>query len=126
MNTKRTMGEALQVNNLSAAALAFVTGSKENMATPQPDLGSATGAAIAGQGSALQSRAVLPANFVATPLPAQRRAPVSLTVRLPAELPPALLRVAMERKLRGERPCTQQDIVAEALRDWLERNATHG
>jgi hypothetical protein len=34
-----------------------------------------------------------------------------------------LLRVAMERKLRGERPFTQQDIVAEALREWLERNA---
>ena len=45
------------------------------------------------------------------------------TFRLPAELPSVLLRVAMERKLRGERPCTQQDIVAQAVREWLERNA---
>ena len=35
-----------------------------------------------------------------------------------------LLRVAMERKLRGERPFTQQDIVAQAVREWLERNAS--
>jgi hypothetical protein len=29
----------------------------------------------------------------------------------------------MERKLRGEKPCTQQDLVAQAVREWLERNA---
>ena len=65
-------------------------------------------------------------SFVSSPLPVERRAPVSVTVRLPAELPPALLRVAMERKLRGERPFTQQDIVAQAVREWLERNAEPG
>jgi hypothetical protein len=45
-----------------------------------------------------------------------------MTFRLPAELPSARLRAAMERKLRGEPPCTQQDIVAQAVREWLERN----
>ena len=45
-----------------------------------------------------------------------------MTFRLPTELPAALLRVAMERKLRREEPFTQQDIVAQALREWLERN----
>ena len=49
-----------------------------------------------------------------------------MTFRLPAELPTALLRAAMERKLRGEEPCTQQDIVAEAVRDWLERHGGEG
>ena len=62
------------------------------------------------------------AAFVHSPLPAERHAPVSMTFRLPPELPAALLRVAMERKLRREEPFTQQDIVAQALREWLERN----
>jgi hypothetical protein len=48
-----------------------------------------------------------------------------MTFRLPAELPAALLRAAMERKLRGEPPSTQQDIVAQAVREWLERNVPH-
>jgi len=49
-----------------------------------------------------------------------------MTFRLPAELPAALLCAAMERKLRGEIPCSQQDIVAQAVREWLERNAPRG
>jgi hypothetical protein len=53
---------------------------------------------------------------VHSPLPVERRAPVSMTFRLPAELPSALLRVAMERKLRGEDLCTQQAIVAHPAR----------
>jgi hypothetical protein len=32
----------------------------------------------------------------------------------------------MERKLRGEPPYTQQDIVAQAVREWLERNGSRG
>jgi hypothetical protein len=46
---------------------------------------------------------------------------VSLTFRLPASLAETLLRVSLNRKLRKEKPFAQQDIVAEAVRDWLER-----
>ena len=45
-----------------------------------------------------------------------------LSVRLPAELPQALLRASMERKLAREEPWTQQEIVAEALMQWLKKN----
>jgi len=44
-----------------------------------------------------------------------------MTFRLPAELPDALLRASMDRKLRHVAPWTQQDIVAEALEAWLNR-----
>ena len=47
---------------------------------------------------------------------------VSMTVRVPAELPNALLRVAVERKLQRQKPYTQQEMVACAIRDWLRRN----
>ena len=123
MNTKRTMSQALQTNNLGAEARAFVAAG----AAAAPNTKSETAPTETGLVNESQptsaTAAPVPTNFVSSPLPAERRGPVSITVRLPAELPPALLRVAMERKLRGERPFTQQDIVAQAVREWLERNA---
>ena len=47
---------------------------------------------------------------------------VSMTVRLPVELPNALLRISVERKLQRQKPCTQQEMVAAAIREWLRRN----
>ena len=45
-----------------------------------------------------------------------------LSVRLPAEIPQALLRASLDRKLKRQKPWTQQDIVAEALGQWFKRN----
>lgn len=47
---------------------------------------------------------------------------VSMTFRVPPEIPEGLLRASMERKLKKVRPATQQEIVAEALSEWLKRN----
>ena len=129
MNPKRTMSQALHSVNLSAAAAAFVAAGAAGNAvasTPPPELAPDSRASlplVATATAAPESRALA---FSHSPLPAERRAPVSMTFRLPAELPAALLCVAMERKLRGEPPCTQQDIVAQAVREWLERNAPRG
>lgn len=49
-----------------------------------------------------------------------------MTFRLPADLPEALLRASMERKLRRQSPFAQQDIVAEAVRQWLRRHGGGG
>ncbi len=129
MNPKRTMSEALQASNLGAEAAAFVAaGAAGSLVTATPPTEPAPAA------RANRSPVTVPvaaptaseAAFVHSPLPAERRAPVSMTFRLPAELPTALLRGAMERKLRGEPPYTQQDIVAQAVREWLERNGSRG
>jgi hypothetical protein len=45
-----------------------------------------------------------------------------VSVRLPAEIPQALLRASLDRKLKRVKPWTQQDIVAEALVGWLKKN----
>ena len=126
MNPKRTMSQALHSVNLSVAAAAFVAaGAAGSTAVsapppePAPDSGTSL-QEVATPTAAPESRALA---FSHSPLPAERRAPVSMTFRLPAELPAALLRAAMERKLRGELPSTQQDIVAQAVREWLERDA---
>ncbi len=129
MNPKRTMSEALHASNLGAEAAAFVAAGAAGSAvaaTPLPELAPAVRASlppVAAPTAAPELRAM---TFIHSPLPAERRAPVSMTFRLPSELPSALLRVAMERKLRGEAPCTQQDIVAQAVREWLERNGSRG
>jgi hypothetical protein len=48
---------------------------------------------------------------------------VSATFRLPATIPPALLKASSERKIKKIHPFTQQDIVAEALTVWLQKNS---
>jgi len=47
---------------------------------------------------------------------------VSLNTRIDPEISAALLTASMQRKIQRLQPFTQQDIVAEALRDWLRRN----
>lgn len=48
---------------------------------------------------------------------------VSMTVRVPSGLPIRLLRAATDRKINQQSPFTQQEIVAQALEQWLR---THG
>ena len=121
MNTKRTMSQALHASNLGAEALAFVAAGAPTPPASEPDP-EFSDTPLVNADRATPPPMPAPPNCVVSPLPAERRGPVSITVRLPAELPPALLRETMERRLRGERPCTQQEIVAQALREWLERN----
>ena len=123
MTTKRTMSQALHASNLGPEALAFVAAGAGTVPSALSETENSGVTVKEAHTPSLSSSLPLVPNCVPSLLPAERRAPVSVTVRLPAELPPALLREAMERKLRGERPCTQQEIVAQAVREWLERNA---
>ena len=43
----------------------------------------------------------------------------TLTVRLESDIVAALVRASAERKIRQEIPYTQQDIISEALKQWL-------
>jgi hypothetical protein len=49
---------------------------------------------------------------------------VSQTYRLPADLVKELTKAAVYRKLDRTAPWSQQDIVAEAIRDWLTKHAS--
>ena len=131
MNPKRTMNQALRAVDLGAEAAAFVAAGAPGVTTRTASGPASAPDAVVRPGElARPSEDVAPPSltppFRHSPPPAQRRAPVSMTFRLPAELPAALLRVAMERKLRGDQPCTQQDIVGEAVREWLERHGGEG
>ena len=47
---------------------------------------------------------------------------VSLTARVPSEIQSALLKASSERKIKKIRPYSQQDIITEALKSWLQKN----
>jgi hypothetical protein len=49
---------------------------------------------------------------------------VSQTYRLPADLVKELTKTAVDRKLDRTPPWSQQDIVAEALKEWLNKHAS--
>ena len=84
MNPKRTMSQALHSVNLSAEAAAFVAaGAAGNVvaSTPSPELAPDSRASlplVATATAAPKSRALA---FSHSPLPAERRAPVSMTFR---------------------------------------------
>jgi hypothetical protein len=116
MNQRRSLNEALQTNRHQAEA--FLSAGNPAPATnvaatapPQPPPTLAEAPKLA-KDSAVE---VEVAGFDGSL--------VSLSVRVPRSLPSRLLRASVDRKLRRARPCTQQEIVTEALTLWLN---THG
>ena len=107
MIQRRTLSQALQTSEFSEAAIAFVSGvASEPAQSVEP---SAT------VGTAPKPTPPEPsggASGVGT---------VSMTFRLPAELCSRLLRVSLDRKLKRQKPFTQQDIMAEAINYWLKK-----
>lgn len=48
---------------------------------------------------------------------------VSLSVRVPTEIPDALVRASADRKVKRQHPFAHQDIAVEALTVWLRKTA---
>jgi hypothetical protein len=114
---RRPMSDALQPPPLSEEARTFLTG----MAQP-------TGVVPESLAPSPPHPPVPPPHpTVLSPKPPPQlsvvvSAIVSMTFRLPAALTNRLARVAAERKLQRQRPFSQQDIVAVALDEWLQRH----
>jgi hypothetical protein len=117
------MSAALQTTDLGEAALDFV---KAGSARPTLD----TTAAVAAPVQSADNQESRPRENGVTPrLPLGDDAEVepepglvSLTVRVPRAVPPGLLLASVDRKLKRQRPWTQQEIVAEALAHWLRKH----
>lgn len=125
---RKTLTEALRTTKLSDDALAFVTGTAAPPPPAQP-LGftaespspTPTASPTTNPPPAEVHQNHMP-TLTAPQHPVVIPAIVSMTFRLPASLVARLARVAAERKLRRERPFHQQDIVAEALTQWLRQH----
>ena len=105
------MSEALTRPELKADHLAFIRGERTTgTRRRQVDV-----AALSDTGSKHQAT---------TDSPRIEDHPVSMTFRLPADLPGILVQVSAARKVRRQSPFSQQDIVAQALREWLTKHAS--
>ena len=131
---RRTMSAALQTVELPPEAMALIREGSAKPLTkalsavpPQPEIHpvESSGAIIELEEAAVAERPRVakarPPREKLEPLPASSSI-VSMTVRVPVELPNALLRVSVERKLQRQKPFTQQEMVATAVREWLRRN----
>lgn len=125
MKPNRSLTEALESARLPEAALAFVNAgapvARVQLVGATTD-GKPESPVEAGRLDHVRRRPMETRTAEGAP-PLLPSGPVSMTFRLPADLPETLLRVSMSRKLRRAKPCTQQDIVTTALREWLDRNA---
>lgn len=103
------MSEALTRPELNADHLAFIRGERTTgTRRRQVDV-----AALSDTGS---EHGGIPSS------PPMEEHPVSMTFRLPADLPAILVQVSAARKVRRQSPFSQQDIVAQALREWLTKH----
>jgi hypothetical protein len=119
------MSDALHTSNLPPAAIALI---KEGSSKPQTAVAALTPSpSINLQETTVPKQASEPSLPVVKikshkEKPLETAGLVSLNCRLPAEIPLALLKASSERKMKKIRPFTQQDIIAEALTDWLTKN----
>ena len=132
MMPRRNMSQALQTDNQwGEDAAAFLRAATPKPALP-PEAPKAAEPPVAAE-VAPSVVAVAPSKPEAAPptkKPARPRLAeftpsgglVSMTFRVPAEIPAGLIRASADRKLRREPSASQQEIVAEALIEWLGRH----
>ena len=111
MKNRRTLSQSLQKNDLSEAAIAFVNGP----ASQSPEPNGYSPQDKPGPVDVVTTAATDPTTDSPSP------GSVSMTFRLPAELSSRLVRASLDRKLKREKPFTQQDIIAQALALWLNK-----
>lgn len=123
MKPNRSLTEALESARLPEAALAFVNAGATiaRVQLVDPTSGLKPESPVAAGNMTVPKTLMQPTSTESAP-PALPPGPVSMTFRVPADIPEALLRVSMARKLRRLKPWTQQDIVTEAIRNWLCTN----
>lgn len=115
------MSEVLQTNKLPLEAMNFIKAgvAKEQRRVEFPTVETASTAAtetVRGLSRSEPQRTGIGAPPGGTPML------TSMTFRLPSGIPAALIRASADRKLAQKSPSSQQEIVAEALAQWFERN----
>lgn len=133
MTNRRTLGSAIE---LTPEKLAFIHGETKHVDSPSTDANKLPKErtidleVTAASTTATQEPSVRISRRsprAANPAPARvseelDRVLVPVTIRLPHRLASALKRAYLEQKLRREKPDTQQEIVEEALGNWLNRH----
>jgi len=112
---KRTLAEAMRIPKITPEALAIIKGG-----TPVSRTVAAADARAHEPNPKVQKAKSHP--MISKEEPVAVEPSVPLTARVPMSIPQALLKAASERKQKKIRPYTHQDIIAEALQNWLHKN----
>ena len=105
MSRRRTLDDAL-----SPEEAAFVDPREQ----PEPPIETTMAS-----DSSMLPKAATPSDSFAVQGQTPEKGLVSLNTRIPPSIDAALLRISMERRIEGTTPATKQDIVTEALTQWL-------
>jgi hypothetical protein len=129
---RRPMSAALKTVDLNSEALAFI---KEGTPKPLVEQSATVPMALKTELALVSEETLDDEPVEEPPKPTRTRATapkaetfvavpglVFTSLRLPAEIPHALMRASFDRKLKREKPWTQQDIAAEALSFWLKKH----
>ena len=122
-NPRRSMSEAL-TSNLSGEALAFLKAGSPKPATEAP----VAAKPEVGKVVEVKEREAQGLKLVRAKTPKVEASAsasgglVSMSVRVPREIPDGLVRASAERKIKKQKPWTQQEIIAEALSEWLQKH----
>lgn len=119
------MTEALQPPAVSPEVLAIIDQGKPTPQVAKP--------AVAVDAVAVQPVSVVVARPADAPKQAakpvtgkgrevEKNVTVTATYRLPEKIMDALFKASIDRKIKKVTPHTKQDIVAEALNEWLKKN----
>lgn len=123
MNQRRSLSQALQTAELPPEAFALI---KEGSSRPIREMSAPSSKREPEihevRQLVLPAAIPEPARIEGEPTVAAPRGLVPLSVRVESCLADTLLRVAFERKLHRKRPYSQQDIVTQAVQQWLKRN----
>ncbi|HAB17142.1 MAG TPA: hypothetical protein DCE44_11910 [Verrucomicrobiales bacterium] len=115
------MSQALQTAELPPEALAII---KEGSPRPAPErLREVAPVPIKTEvRAAVMPNPIEPSKEAGEVQAIKPRGLVPLSVRVQGDLADTLLRVAFERKLQRRAPYSQQDIVIQAVTQWLKKN----
>ena len=124
---RRSLSQALQNADLPVEALAVIEAGKvrpiRERSSPSRSADGAGGEDREERESPVETSVLRETRRPAVEPPGlSPRGLVSLSVRVQASLAECLLKVAFERRLQRQRPHSQQDIVTQAVRQWLKRN----
>ena len=124
MNPKnKTMEGALAESPLPAEALAIIQDGAPKPLASSPKMPMAEAPSVA---SAIEQPTPVKTKTAKSVVNKERSVElatsVAVTFRLPLELSQTLIKASVERKLEKRWPHTQQNIVADALQNWLQKN----
>lgn len=122
MEQRKSLSQALETVELPQEAVAFIEAGRPRSNSERLRIPRGTEAMTTEAPRGVGSSAAVRDPIRSDSANRAHRGLVPLSVRVQSSLADSLLKVAFERKLERKEPYSQQDIVIQALTQWLRKN----